>query len=269
MLKWSPEPFASEVPSGPKPGAEVETFEPANGAVVGAGTASHQAREFRREAGFSDGKTLLNSLTAKERAQVYELVELDVAEEYTARENILTSEFEDRLAAAQAESRQMVATWTAQLTAALAEELKEAAAAAARLAVQMAEKIVRQSVAADPEALARVVETTLFKVISDSPLTVRTHPADAEWLVSQSELAERLHIGQIIADRRVDQGGCVICSDGREWDATLARQLDTLGEIVAETIATQEADPNVLPAPLAEEKPLAPEAEADDVPGVE
>ncbi len=139
----------------------------------------------------------------------------------------------------------------------------------ARDAVQMAEKIVRQSVAVAPEALARVVETTLFKIYADAPLTLRTNPLDAAWLSSQNELTERLHIGQIVADRRIDQGGCVIQCEGREWDATLARQLDTLGEIVAEMIATQAATAEVLLAPLDDEITPTAEPEADDVPGVE
>ncbi len=194
MLKWSPEPFAKEIAPVPTQITEAAEFEPTNAAVINAGAGSRQAGEFRREAGFSDTKSLMSSLTAKERAQVYELVELDVAEEYAAREKDLTAEFDARLAANEAESRAMIATWTGNLNTAVARELKEAAAAAARLAVQMAEKIVRQSVAVAPEVLARVVETTLYKIYADAPLTVRTNPLDAAWLSSQHELTERLRI---------------------------------------------------------------------------
>ncbi len=218
------EPFASEDVPTPTVMDAVE-FEPNSTAVPEADVDSGNAREFRREAGFTDTKSLMGSLTAKERAEVYELVEIDVAEEYAAREETLTSEFDARLADAKAEAQQMMETWTGQLNAAMARELKEAASASARLAVQMAEKMVRQTVAVDPEALARVIETTLYKITEDAPLTVRTCPVDAAWLSGRSALLERLHIGQIVADRRIDQGGCVIQSDGREWDATLTRQL--------------------------------------------
>ncbi len=118
--------------------------------------------------------------------------------------------------------------------------------------------------------MARVIETTLYKITEDAPLTVRTCPVDAAWLSGRSALLERLHIGQIVADRRIDQGGCVIQSDGREWDATLTRQLDTLSEIVAEMIATQEvAVDTLLVAPDHQENPPADEPEVDDVPGLE
>ena len=77
MLKWSPEPFASETPPVPNPVVDAADFEPTNTPALDADAVSQREREFRREAGFTDTKSLMSSLTAKERAQVYELVEID------------------------------------------------------------------------------------------------------------------------------------------------------------------------------------------------
>ncbi len=277
MLKWSPEPFDLAAEDGRSPLVSSDDFQ-----STGVG-ASHCAdgnsvREFRREAGFNDTKALMNALTPDERSQVYELVELDLAEEYRVREQELTAEFDTRVAAIKIENEEFMAGWTERLAGAMAVQLNEAASASARLAVQMAEKIVRQAVKVDPEVIARVVETTLFKISESSPLTLRTSPEDASWLEGQSALLARLHIGNVVADRRVDRGGCMVQSEGREWDATLDRQLETLAEIVSEMIGTAVPDPSVLtsqtvgPVPAETTTPdVAPssESEVDDVPGVE
>jgi len=246
MLKWSPDPFDQE-PTG-----------------------DHDARGFRREAGFADTKALMNSLTAEERSQVYELVEIDLATEYEARTAQLKTEYEESLVAAKAEADRLLDQWTDQFTGAFARELKEAAAAAARLSVQLAAKIIRGTVAVDPLVLARVIETTLYKVTESAPLTIRANPDDAAWLEQQPELRDKLNIGEIQADRRIDAGGCVMKNAGREWDATLERQLDSLGEIVTDMIAANEVDhAALLTATQPDETTPATETEVGDVPGME
>lgn len=262
MQKWSPELFEEPTPASTSAavGADFET----------AAVASSQDKSFRREAGFADTKALMNSLTAKERSQVFELVELDLAKEFQAREEELTREHETSLAAARAETEQLVAIWSERLAAALASELQDAAAAAARLAVQLAQKIVRRTVSVDPTVLARVIETTLYKITTATPLVIHAHPNDAAWLQQQTDLLERLSIGQIVPDRRVDSGGCLIQNEGREWDATLTRQLDTLDEIVAEMIATGAHEPTPLPTAAEVTAPTpANESEPSDDLGLE
>ena len=277
MLKWSPEPFDLTTEDGRSPLVSSDDFQ-STGVGVSPGADGNSAREFRREAGFTDTKALMNALTPDERSQVYELVEIDLAEEYRVREQELTADFETRVAAIKSENEKFMAGWTERLAGAMAVQLNEAASASARLAVQMAEKIVRQTVKVDPEVISRVVETTLFKISESSPLTLRTSPEDASWLAGQSALLARLHIGNVVADRRVDRGGCIVQSEGREWDATLDRQLETLAEIVSEMIGTAVPDPSVLTsqtiAPVPAETPTpdvatSSESEVDDVPGVE
>ncbi len=267
MQKWCPDPFDVGTPRGGSAVVDPAAFEPAGPVVVAddAGLCG-----FRREAGFADTRSLMNSLTKEERAQVYELVEIDLIEEYKQREADISREFETRLADAKADFGEMFNTWTENVARVLASELKEAAAASSRLAVQVAGKIVRTSVEVDPEILARVIETTLFKIASHEPLVVVTNPVDAAWLSGQDGLLERLGIGSVVGDRRVERGGCVIKCEGREWDATLTSQLDTIGDLIAEAIATSEADPAVF-GTASRVDPAGPEndGEDSDEPGVE
>jgi len=233
----------------------------------------------RREAGFTDTKSLMASLTQDERAQLYELVELELADDYKKREEKLAQDYESRLRASEAKATQQLILWGEKINEVVAEELKEAASATARLAKQIAEKIVRQQVAIDPEVIARVIETTLFKIVENSPLSLQVNPDDAEWLTSQPDFLNKLNIAQITPDRRIESGGCLVRNSEREWDATLASQLETLDELVAEMITSGSLGVPELPSvePSAEsstetdaesiETPN--QIEVDDVPSVD
>lgn len=278
MLKWSPEPFDTEPVATASPIARAEDFEATGTAVVETtgtvGDTLGDTQGFRREAGFTDTKSLMNSLTSEERSQVYELVELDLIEGYKIREQEMVDEYDTRLAEMRSESERRMEMWSQKISDAVATEVKEAASASARLAVQMAEKIVRQTVVANPEILARAIETTLFKISENTPLTVRTHPDEAAWLDQHTALKDRLNIEVVVADRRVDQGGCVINCGGREWDATLPRQMGNLAEIVEEMIATAvnpdlDAAIDTTTSETNNEPESLNEPEVDDVPGVE
>lgn len=240
MQKWSPEPFAeaqveTAALAAAGGGTEFASESPVLLSDSDVGTGAHR---FRSEAGFADSKSLMNALTAEERGQVYELVEMDLVEEYQEREKRLREEFAAEEARLEAEMTASLAQWTNDLAAIMTREIREVADASARLAVQIAEKLVRQTVAADHTVLARVIETTSFKISENAPLTIQASVEDAEWLAAQPELREKLNIGEVVADRRIESGGCLIRCGGREWDATLTRQLGSLAEIVDEMLAT-------------------------------
>ena len=106
MQKWSPEPFDARPVATAPPGAQ-ERF-----AALDDAQRDEGARLFRRESGFTDTKSLMASLTRDERAQVYELVEMDLEADYREREAALTAEFETNLAAAKAEMAGIAAGWS-------------------------------------------------------------------------------------------------------------------------------------------------------------
>lgn len=236
MQKWLPEPFeasgAIRATGMVDPAAFQAEARPTGGASPEA------ARTFRSEAGFADARQLLNHLTQRERAQLFDLVEQDVARDYEQREKELRAGLEAQTAAAQENHRLALESLAGEMERVLGAQLKEIAEGSARLAIRLAEKVVRAAVAVDREILARALETAHYKLLDGNFLSVSLHPEDAEWLKAHSGLCERLKIGAINPDRRLERGGCLVKSGLQEVDATIARQLETLAEIVEEALAT-------------------------------
>ena len=245
MQSWLPEAFEPDQNTVYTNDEAVAEFS-SDGAVLTLEPTGHgdDGPRFRRESGFTDGQTLMAQLTQSEREQVFELVEMDVAADYEEREQQLIAKQEQQLAEALADCERRLQTWqedfASRLETHVERELKTASAAAARLAVQLAGKIVRATVPTDPEILTRNIETTLFKIKGNAAVDVTVNPVDAAWLESQPEIVARLGLNNIVADRRVDPGSCLIRSGCQEWDATLTGQLESLSELVEEMIATSD-----------------------------
>jgi hypothetical protein len=243
MQKWCPEPFAVPYTAGEMPAAAVFCGLTGREASAAGGEAGAGLPQFRRESGFGDARTLLATLTREERTDLYELAELDVAGTYDARAAEQTAEFAAQLEEAKREAAASIAEWTSGLDLAVREDLSQAAAGAARLAIRIAEKIVRDAVKVDHGVLTRALETILFKQQAAAPLQVFVSPVDALWLIDQTDLRTRLNIEIVGEDRRLAEGDCRVRSGGREWDLTVASQLEALSEIIAEVIATGSAQP--------------------------
>ena len=135
--------------------------------------------------------------------------------------------------------------------AALAEALEQAAAeqqrfleqaerAAVELALQLAAKIVDGAVAVRPEQVLAVVSGGLRRTTARDALVLEVNPDDFE-LVRDAAEAIAVRIGgihrlDVIAERRVGRGGCVIRTEQGEVDARLEQQLARAGEIVREQL---------------------------------
>jgi len=241
MQKWCPEPFAVPGTAGETPVAAVFRGITGQEAPAAAGAAGADLPQFRRETGYTDSRSLLGTLTRQERTELYELAEQDVAAGYEARSAEQAAAFAGQLDESKRETAAKLAEWSAGLDAAVREDLARAAAGAARLAVRIAEKIVRDTVKVDHGVLTRALETVLFKQQAAAPLHVFVSPADALWLSGQDDLRARLNIEVVGEDRRLADGDCRVRSGDREWDLTIASQLEALGEIIDEVIATGSA----------------------------
>lgn len=232
MQKWCPESLV-------KPAADSARFE---SLPTGPSASSGRRTDvFRPEAGFADREALLRALSREERAEVLKLLEQDLRREHDERRR---QEEEARQAAAAVQREADLATlaaWQDSLARKLDEAFRSAlavvASRTAELAMLMAQKVVRREVAADPEVLVRSLETVLYKSAAGCLLTVTVHPEDALWLAAAPQLRERLRIGEIKEDRRLERGGCLVKADEVEWDATLTRQIAALGEALATALA--------------------------------
>jgi len=243
MQKWLPDAFSTEASA---PAAVVQAddlaFEseqslPSNPLDVDDGQATRK-RLFMSESGFSGPQAIMSHMTPEERAQVFELVEQDISRDFKKRELELREQLATDLDLAQQNFQDTMESFSQNLQQAMATHMKEVADMSARLAIQLAEKIVRSRVEADPEILIKALETTLFKFDSSKSVIVNVNPEQVELLENQPQLLERLGINQVVADRRVDPGGCLVRTEKLEWDATIKGQLEYLNEVVEEMIAT-------------------------------
>jgi len=238
MQKWCPEAFDTPVVDQITAVVNDQSFS-SDSPVTEVDEKSPEAR-FRSESRFLDTETLLNHLTRKERAQLFELVEQDVSTDYQEKEAANLKATEEKIKALEDSFLKGLSNLAAEMDTAWGQRIKEISAASARLAIQMAEKIVRKQVEIDPEVMVRALEVAHYKLKDASELSVTVNPEDLPHLEGQSNLLSELKISQLTSDRRIQRGGCVVKAQDEKWDATINRQLESLGGIIEEAIAKTE-----------------------------
>jgi len=134
-------------------------------------------------------------------------------------------------------------------TAALAEAHAELAASlerrAAELAVAVAEKIVGAELATRPELVLEVLTGALRGAAERDRLVVEVNPDDLE-LVRDAAAGLAASLGgiaslDVVAERRVGRGGCVVRTLEGEIDATLAGQLERARETLLAALGASRA----------------------------
>jgi flagellar biosynthesis/type III secretory pathway protein FliH len=126
------------------------------------------------------------------------------------------------------------------------EFLIEAERAAVGLALKLAEKIVGAAIDADPEAVLGVISGALRRATVRDHLVLEVNPADFQLV---HDLADELAVRvggvrrlDVVAERRVSRGGCVVRTEDGEIDARIEEQLERAGEVVAQALRTAPAD---------------------------
>jgi flagellar assembly protein FliH len=154
--------------------------------------------------------------------------------------------FEDGVARGMAEARaraedalQAVSTAERALAQLRETYLAEAEAAAVDLAFRIAEKVIGAAVAADPKVVLEVVSGALLRTTDRDHLVLEVNPRDFELVRdAASELAARLggiRRMEVVSERRVELGGCVVRTVEGEIDARISAQLERVSQILAET----------------------------------
>jgi flagellar biosynthesis/type III secretory pathway protein FliH len=107
-----------------------------------------------------------------------------------------------------------------------------------RLAFEIAKKVVHQEISANPDLILYVVREALKKAAGSQNLTVRLNPQDVAVLEKGKEERlpelkkfERL---EIVADEKIERGGCILETDSGLLDAQLAVQLKKIEEALLE-----------------------------------
>ena len=120
------------------------------------------------------------------------------------------------------------------------EFLAEAERAAVDLALKLAEKIVGAAIDADPEAVLGVISGALRRATVRDHLVLEVNPDDFE-LVRDAADGVAARIGgirrmDVVAERRIARGGCVVRTEEGEIDAQIEEQLTRAGEIAADVL---------------------------------
>jgi flagellar assembly protein FliH len=118
------------------------------------------------------------------------------------------------------------------------EYLARAEAAAVELALQIAEKVIGSAVAADPQAVLDIVSGALLRTTDRDHLVVEVNPEDfalvrdaAEELAARQGGIRRM---EVVSERRVDRGGCVVRTQEGEIDARISAQIDRVRQLLTE-----------------------------------
>jgi len=118
--------------------------------------------------------------------------------------------------------------------------------AAVELALRLAEKIVGAAIDADPEAVLGVIAGALRRATVRDHLVLEVNPDDFELV---HDLAEELatRVGgvrrlDVVAERRVGRGGCVVRTEEGEIDGRVEQQLERAREVVEQALRTAPLD---------------------------
>ena len=118
------------------------------------------------------------------------------------------------------------------------EFLRAAERSAVELAIAIAEKIVAGTVEARPETVLDVVGGALLRTASRHRLAIEVNPDDLELVAESAEgLAAKLGGVQrldVVAERRIERGGCIVRTEEGEIDARIGSQLERVAELLAD-----------------------------------
>ncbi len=120
-----------------------------------------------------------------------------------------------------------------------------------KLCTEIAEKIIRHEVRTDPKVIIRTVNSCLRRVKGCDDIRIRVSPEEIEALKAHRD--ELLGVGdgirtvEIIDDRRVSPGGCVIETSSGDFDARIETQLGKVAQTLKETLENDANQPDTGP----------------------
>jgi flagellar assembly protein FliH len=114
---------------------------------------------------------------------------------------------------------------------------------AVELALMLSEKIVGATLRANPELVYSIVNGALKRLVERDRVVVVVSPDDVE-LVRNQTAAIAAQLGsterfEVVADRRVPRGGCVLRTSAGEIDARVSEQLARAAEILVDPLPAE------------------------------
>jgi flagellar biosynthesis/type III secretory pathway protein FliH len=100
----------------------------------------------------------------------------------------------------------------------------------ANLATELAEKILHREIEKDSSVVARQAEEAISRIVGREKLIIRTNPADEGVMKQHKSVLLKMFDGidkvEIIADPKVQRGGCIVETDLIRVDAQPSSQLE-------------------------------------------
>lgn len=111
------------------------------------------------------------------------------------------------------------------------------------LTLEIARKVVKDEIRQDPQVVLRIIQDALRRVGAGMKLRIRVNPLDLELARENKSsflsLVEGLRQIEIIEDRRVEQGGCLIETDQGILDARPTTQLQEIEQALLHSSSAQ------------------------------
>jgi flagellar assembly protein FliH len=158
--------------------------------------------------------------------------------ERQARENgraLMQAEIDSQVAG-------LVEPWRVQLTESL-EELAslrlniaaEAERDLTRLAIEIAKKVVHREVTLDNEVVMTLARIALSRVHNRTAATIHLHPDDFAYVNSHCERLAAGHVLDLVEDRTISRGGCLVRTEMGDVDARIDQQFIEVERAFLET----------------------------------
>jgi flagellar assembly protein FliH len=193
------------------------------------------APSFAEPVEIPDAQKKLEAATAEAEALIQEAQKRAAEIEQAARDRGLAEAQAQIMAHVQAEANLAAEDLRARLTATL-EELAQLRAHIAmqaerdlvRLALEIAKKVVHREVRVDQEIALTLVRVALERLHSRAGVTIRLHPDDYGYVWSCRERLGTESSLEIVEDRSVGRGGCIVKTEMSEIDARIEQQFSEI-----------------------------------------
>lgn len=108
-----------------------------------------------------------------------------------------------------------------------------------KLCLDTVEKVIRHEAKTDPRVVTRIIKSCLRRVKESHEVRVRVNPAEVAAVRAQRDellsVAEGITAINIVDDRRISPGGCVIETATGDFDATIETQMGRVEQVFTET----------------------------------
>ncbi len=111
---------------------------------------------------------------------------------------------------------------------------------AVKLVYEIATKVIHKELATSPDIILYQIQETLKNIADEVEVRIRCHPADCDFISTQTSFLEWLQNNhpacRLVPDEKIGRGGCIVETAGEVRDATIESQLAEIRKHLATTV---------------------------------